>query len=494
MKAARLLALAVAGAVMLVLGVSAAWAGPPPTIDVQPMGSGSGQVDGTTFGGTDIFDPNCLWNGAARSGDCTETLASATVVNITATPLAGSIFVDWNGTCPDTTSPNDATCSFTVNPATPVTLTPRFDPDVAATVTAQPAGAGSGNLSATLPGPDLDCNWNGAATSGACVVDITAFPTIVAVTATPSMGSTFGGFTACPGTVSGTGGTVCTFTVDDPSDDVTVRASFLGPDTVANLVVEPQGTGQGTVTGTGPSGAVINCTWNGTSKSGDCDQAVGTGEGGTFTLTGTAASGSSLTSWTNCPGTVSPDGSQCTFTILDPSDDFTIRPVFTLGGGPPPPSGCTITGTPGDDTLTGTPGADTICGLGGNDVIRAGGGADTVLGGSGGDTINGGGGGDNVNGGPGADRIFGDQGSDSLSGGAGDDQMAGGGGPDSMSGGAGADRLLGNGGSDALSGGAGNDVLLGGTGPDALGGGPGRDFADGGPGIDRCSAERRVSC
>jgi hypothetical protein len=101
------------GLTALVFGLTpnGAWAATP-SIDVQPTGSGSGEVDGTTFGGADMFDPNCLWNGAARSGDCDETVSSTTVVTVTATPLAGSDFVDWGGSCPATPSgPSELTGS-----------------------------------------------------------------------------------------------------------------------------------------------------------------------------------------------------------------------------------------------------------------------------------------------------------------------------------------------------------------------------------------------
>lgn len=99
------------------------------------------------------------------------------------------------------------------------------------------------------------------------------------------------------------------------------------------------------------------------------------------------------------------------------------------------PTGCTRTGTPGNDTLVGTSGPDVICGLGGNDVIRGLGGADRLIGGSGDDQIDGGSG------------------------------------------------------NDVLEGRSGNDVLLGGSGIDNLDGGSGVDALNGGSGIDTCRAD-----
>lgn len=78
------------------------------------------------------------------------------------------------------------------------------------------------------------------------------------------------------------------------------------------------------------------------------------------------------------------------------------------------PSGCTITGTAGNDVLRGTSGADVICGLGGNDTITANAGNDTVYGGSGNDTIEGGSGNDVIVGGSGSDDVAGGSGADNL--------------------------------------------------------------------------------
>lgn len=86
-------------------------------------------------------------------------------------------------------------------------------------------------------------------------------------------------------------------------------------------------------------------------------------------------------------------------------------------------SGCTITGTSGDDTLHGTPGPDVICGLGGNDTVDGGGGADVIIAGPGNDVVDGGAGADTIYGGPGADRITGGAGKDFLYGNIGNDTL-----------------------------------------------------------------------
>lgn len=128
----------------------------------------------------------------------------------------------------------------------------------------------------------------------------------------------------------------------------------------------------------------------------------------------------------------------------------------------PRASGCTVTGTAGDDRLVGTSGPDVICGLGGDDFIVGRGGDDRILGGAGGDTIAGG------------------DGADIVVGGAGHDVLVGGNG---------ADELLGGLAGDVETGGAGRDVVSGGNGNDDLAGGTQADDIDGGPGTNWCTVD-----
>ena len=106
---------------------------------------------------------------------------------------------------------------------------------------------------------------------------------------------------------------------------------------------------------------------------------------------------------------------------FNPDDGFVAKlsPGTAL-----PPSGCTITGTAGNDTLQGTSGADVICGLGGNDVLVGGAGNDTLNGGVGNDTLTGGKGNDTLRGEAGTDTLKAVDrvsGNDSLDGGTGTD-------------------------------------------------------------------------
>jgi Ca2+-binding RTX toxin-like protein len=163
------------------------------------------------------------------------------------------------------------------------------------------------------------------------------------------------------------------------------------------------------------------------------------------------------------------------------------------GGG----SGCTLTGTSGNDTLTGTPGDDVICGRGGNDVIRGRGGNDTIKGSGGEDTIFGGAGTDTIEGGADVDEIFGDEGNDTLFGDGGADTVCGDEGNDKLHGGDGPDKyfgstvgggLVGGGGADEIAGDEGDDLLIGGnetrTGCPNSGTDIGDTFLDGGLGND----------
>jgi hypothetical protein len=73
---------------------------PPPTYTLAVSVAGNGSVTGTGIG--------C-------PGDCSETYRSGTVVNLTATPAAGSTFSGWDGSCSGT-----GACSVTMSAASSV--------------------------------------------------------------------------------------------------------------------------------------------------------------------------------------------------------------------------------------------------------------------------------------------------------------------------------------------------------------------------------------
>jgi Ca2+-binding RTX toxin-like protein len=488
-RRASLATLSILAALLLIPGT--AWTGDGRKIQLKPEGPGSGTIDGSGPASGDLFAPDCAWNGFVRTGDCEHTFAGpAEDVQLVAAPAAGWAFHGWEGTCPGTVSGAGGTvCSFNTSALNEqkTDIRPRFGAE-AALVTVVPLGSGSGRVDVQGDGNGVSftCRWDGETARGECSSAVHNLPETVTMTASPREGSTFAGYTGCPGTVSGVDGSVCTFTVTTVADDATVTATFS--DLNASITVTADGNGQGAVTGTSPTrGQVILCSYNG-ATSGDCtDTVAGTD---TIALVAAAATGSTA-SWVSCPGVVSgAGGTVCTVVVDSPADDFTARVRFAAPSEP----GCTLTGTGGNDVLTGTPGRDLICGLGGDDTIRGMGGDDEVRGGAGNDLLYGGGGNDDLRGEAGIDHLYGREGHDTAAGGDGNDRVLGGAGPDLLAGGAGADDVYGNAGGDSLSGNAGDDELFGGDGEDLIGGGRGRDYANGGRGPDSCVAERRVSC
>jgi|GEM_PF-6366578 len=140
---------------------------------------------------------------------------------------------------------------------------------------------GSGTGQGTVTGSGINCTVNAGSTSGTCSAN---FPSgsAVSLSATPTGGSTFGGWS---GACAGTGG--CSFTINATTS---VSASFTAPVTNYTLSVTGAGTGQGTVTGTG-----INCTISGGNMSGTCSASYASGTG--VSLTATPTGGSTFNNW-----------------------------------------------------------------------------------------------------------------------------------------------------------------------------------------------------
>src|SRR5206468_12237365 len=174
-------------------------------LTVSPSGEGTGTVTGTPG------DINC-------GASCTASLASGTVVVLTATPSAGSVFLGWSGGGCTGTGP----CTVTMSAATTVTAT--FTPTFLLTVTR--SGAGTGTVTGT-PG-DINC--------GATCTASFASGAVVVLTATPGAETGSAGWRG--GGCTGTG--ACTVTV---SAATTVTATFT-PTFV--LTVRPRGAGTGT--------------------------------------------------------------------------------------------------------------------------------------------------------------------------------------------------------------------------------------------------------
>lgn len=226
----------------------------------------------------------------ANAAQCSEGLASASQVTLTAAALPGSSFVGWSGGgCSGT-----GTCTVTMNSSQLVTA--QFSGNE--TLTVSSAGTASGTVSAT----GISCPSTCSATY--------AQGTQVTLTAAPMAGSVFAGWSG--GGCSGTG--TCTLTM---SSNQSVIATFNAPpQKVLGLALA--GTGSGTVTGPG-----VSCP-------GQCSASFT--EGAQVTLTATPGSGSTFAGWSGggCSGTAT----TCIVT-LNTSPSVTAifdMPVFTPPG------------------------------------------------------------------------------------------------------------------------------------------------------------------
>jgi hypothetical protein len=169
------------------------------TLTVLLAGSGSGTVTSNPAG------IDC-------GSDCSESYSVNTLVTLTATPEAGSIFSGWSGSCSGTDD-----CVVTMNAAKNVAATFTIS-DETHSLTILLAGTGSGTVTSNPAGIDCgsDCSESYAA------------GTNVTLTATPGAGSTFSGWS---GACSGTG--LCIVTMDTARD---VAATFTKASVVQHFI------------------------------------------------------------------------------------------------------------------------------------------------------------------------------------------------------------------------------------------------------------------
>lgn len=160
------------------------------SLSVAKAGTGTGTVTSSPSG------INC-------GSDCSESYASGTNVTLTATPSAGHTFNGWSGACTGSTS----SCMVSMNTAKSVSAT--FTQTPQATLSIANVGLGSGTV--TRSGGTIHC--------GNTCTETLATGSLVTLTATPAVGSTFAGWSGS--TCSGTG--TCTFTL---SASTTVTARF----------------------------------------------------------------------------------------------------------------------------------------------------------------------------------------------------------------------------------------------------------------------------
>lgn len=242
-------------------------------------------------------------------GACSANFPAGTTVVLAAAPSGNATFTGWSGACSGTGSctvvlngDRTVNAEFTAAPATTLLTVNRSGNG---TVTSDPAGIACGT----------DCAANFASGS------------TVTLTATPTGGSTFAGWS---GACSGTGSCVVTM-----NGDQSVTAAFNQPVVSAILTVNLAGSGTGTVTSSPPG---INC-------GGDCTESYGIGT--PVTLTATPAPGSTFVGWSGggCGGTGTCDtvmiSSQTIVAQFEANPDLVTLSVNKSG--------------PGDGTVTSSP-------------------------------------------------------------------------------------------------------------------------------------------
>lgn len=229
-------------------------------LTVTKAGTANGTVTSTPAG------INC-------PGTCTDNFDEGSTVTLTANPDSGAQLDSWSG-C-DTTDGN--TCTVQMIGAESVTAT--FGP-AQRSLTVEKSGTGSGTVASNPTG--VDC--------GSDCSEIYSHGTSVTLTATAADGSTFGGWTNCPGAT----GNVCTTSM---LSDKTVGASFSIVQ--RELTVSKSGTGAGTVS-SDPAG--VSC-------GSDCVQDYD--HGTVVTLTAAAGANSVFTGWSGCTSATN----ECTVTM-----------------------------------------------------------------------------------------------------------------------------------------------------------------------------------
>jgi Domain of unknown function (DUF1929)/Divergent InlB B-repeat domain len=177
----------------------------PRTLTIKGLGTGGGAITAPAYGETPALD--CvITNGTSDPASCITKYGYQTVVTLTATPDPGSHFVTWGGTCSGTA----LTCNVKMGASkiAKATFSGSSVPTYTLNVTA--SGTGSGLIkSQSGLSPAINCAISaGTPVSGACSA---SYPqgTAVSLSATPSGGHTFDGWT---GDCSGTG--TCDLTLD----------------------------------------------------------------------------------------------------------------------------------------------------------------------------------------------------------------------------------------------------------------------------------------
>lgn len=245
------------------------------TVTVQPLprftltttisGSGGGRV---------TSDPPAI-NCDKGAGDCESEFEKGTDVTLAASPDMGSRFLGWSGACSGSGS-----CTVKMNQSRDVGA--QFTPTVH-DFTVALSGTGRGTVTST-PGA-INCGNSANSPAADCSADF-EYGTEITLTATPAVGSVFGGWDSedCDNS-----SLTCTTTVFMAE---TITTEFIL--TTRTLTVTKNGDGQGTVTA---STGAIDCGATCTAEYEFC---------ATITLTANAAMHSEFAGWSgSCTGSLS---------------------------------------------------------------------------------------------------------------------------------------------------------------------------------------------
>jgi hypothetical protein len=228
------------------------------------------EICGTTLAASFTLTLNRSGNGTVTSSpggiscgsDCTEVYTGGTVVKLSAAPASGSTFANWSGNA----DCSDGSVTMNAN----ISCTAVFNLITAYTLTVARAGAGTGTVTSSPTGINCGSTCSTTLNSG----------TAVTLTAAPTLGSTFAGWSGnctAAGSVTMTGNMSCTATFNSSGYTLT--------STVVNEV-----TSSGTASGTIVSDPVgISC---GT----DCSENYPAGQ--MVTLTPKPAANSKFKAWT----------------------------------------------------------------------------------------------------------------------------------------------------------------------------------------------------